>query len=156
MTIQTERLLLRAFVETDVSWYYDFLQNQDIKEELPGIYASNFKEAEQDILIFSRADFENDFYYLIMDKENKNVMGIIIAVRITTGTMDVSYFLKEEYRHNGYMHEALEAVISAACDYNPLYRFRFVIKEKNTASLNVIKKFRHTIEEVNGKYVCYI
>ena len=90
---------------------------------LKSLEVENIDEAKRDIEIFANGDFKNDFYCVITDKK-KNVMGLIIAVRLTRMTTDVSYFLKEEYRHNGYMQEALTGVIEVIRDDNPLARIK--------------------------------
>jgi RimJ/RimL family protein N-acetyltransferase len=155
MIIQTERLMLRPFVETDVKWYYDFLQDKELQKRLPSLAVENIKQAQEDVRLFKNGDFVNDFYYVIETKAH-DIIGIIIAVRITDMAIDVSYFLKEQYRHKGYMHEALATVANSTRNINPLYRLRLVIEVDNIASLNVAKRLNATIKERNGKYICYI
>ena len=155
MIIRTKRLVLRPFVNKDVSWYYDLVQDSELLSRLKSLKATTVEEAEQHIEIFSKGDCENDFYYVITDKK-KNVLGFIIANRITMKTFDIAYFLKKEYRHNGYMHEALESLVETIREENYLMRIRLVIEKDNTASLNIAKKFEPIIEENKDKYICYI
>ena len=155
MIIQTERLVLRPFEKNDIKWYYDLVQDEELKKRLPSLVVDNVQQAIIDVELFIKGDCINDFYYVIMDKAN-NVLGIIIAVRITNITIDVSYFLNREHRHNGYMHEALENLLVVARKENPVYRFRMVIDDDNIESLNVVNKFGAVIKQQDNKYICNI
>ncbi len=155
MIIQTERLVLRPFEKDDVTWYYELVQDKELVERLKSLKVDSADEAVRDVELFSNGDFKNDFYYVITDKNN-NVLGIIIAVRITRMTIDVSYFLKAEYRHNGYMHEALAEFGHKVRSVEPLYRLRFEIEKNNIPSLKVAKRFCAIIQDKGDKFMCYI
>ena len=111
--------------------------------------------AANDVEIFKKADFINDFYFVIEDKK-QNIVGIIVAVRITSTDIDVSYYLAEEYRHNGYMYEAIKYLVYTIRKEKPEYHFQMVIDIDNRASLNVMKKLQATIQVANNKYICYV
>lgn len=155
MIIQTERLILRRFTEADIEWYYHFVQNEELKKRLPSLQVKTVEQARFDLKLFEKGDLVNDYYCVITDKIG-NVMGIMIAVSITRETIDVSYFLKKEYRKKGYMHEALENLMSIARKRNPLYRFKFVIDKDNIESFNVVTRFGATVKFKNDKYICYM
>ncbi len=155
MIIRTRRLVLRPFKTEDVTWYYDIIKNTDMVSRLKSLNAKDETEAASHIAIFANGDFKNDFYCVITDKK-KNVLGLIIAVRLTRMTMDVSYFLKEEYRHNGYMQEALTAVCEAIRDDNPLARIRLEIEKDNIPSLNIAKRMSAIMQDKGEKFMCYI
>ena len=155
MIIRTNRLVLRPFEKDDVTWYYDVIKNTDMVTRLKSLAAKDIEEAKRHIAIFANGDFKNDFYCVITDKK-KNVMGLIIAVRLTKMTMDVSYFLKEEYRHNGYMQEALAAVAEAIRDDYPLARIRLEIEKDNIPSLNIARRMSAIMQDKGDKFMCYI
>ena len=155
MIIRTRRLILRPFEKSDLNWYYSMVQDAELVSRLKSLKVNSVAEAEKDLAIFANGDFKNDFYYVITDK-NEDVLGIIIAVRLTRMTTDVSYFLKKEYRHNGYMHEALAVVGEVIRDDNPVARIRLEIEKDNTASLNVAKRFCAIIQDKGDKFMCYI
>jgi len=94
MIIQTERLNLRPFCDQDKSWYCKLVKDAELKKRLPGLEAEDDADAASHVELFKNGDFINDFYYVIEDKNN-NVLGMIVAVRITSKTIDVSYFLFE-------------------------------------------------------------
>ena len=155
MIIRTKRLVLRPFEMEDIAWYYDLVQDSELTSTLRNLQVDTVEEAKKHLMIFSNGDCQNDFYYVIADK-NKNVLGIIIAVKITRRTFDVSYFLKKEYRHNGYMHEALENLVETIREEDPFLRMRLQIEKGNVASFNVAKKFDPVIHEKEDNYMCYI
>ena len=155
MIIRTRRLVLRPFETADVTWYYDVVKNTDMVTRLKSLNAKDEEAAQKHISIFANGDFKNDFYCVITDKK-KNVMGFIIAVRLTRMTMDVSYFLKEEYRHNGYMQEALTGVVETIRDDNPLARIRLEIEKDNIPSLNIAKRMSAIMQDKGDKFMCYI
>jgi len=155
MTIRTERLILRPFFKNDIEWYYEMVEDKEFRKRLPGLAADGVEEAKWNMKIFTKCDFTNDFYYVITDKEC-NAMGIIVAVRVTKMIIDVSYFLNKEYRHNGYMQEALKKFITEARSCNPMYRFRMIVAPDNIASLKVLRSCNAQIEVRPEKYVCYL
>lgn len=154
MIIRTKRLVLRPFLNSDKGWYYELVQNEELKKRLRNLATTDFDRAASCVERFAKGDFENNFYYVITDKR-KNVMGIIMGIKITFTTIDVAYFLKEEYRHKGYMNEALIAFTDKVIEQDPGNRFRMVIDLDNIASLNVVKKLGATVKVHNGRYVCY-
>ncbi len=155
MIIQTKRLVLRPFYNSDKAWYYDFVQDAEIQKRLPGLASLNKEKADNDLNLFVKGDFYNDFYYVITD-DKSNVVGVIIAVRIMGTLVDVSYYLKREYRHKGYMHEALEGFFTVINAKIPDYRFRLIIDADNEDSLNVAMKFDVHIKRLDDKYLCYL
>jgi len=155
MTILTNRLRLRPFNMDDFCWYKGVVTDEEFKMRLPGIACEQDDVIKETIELFSKADFINDFYYVICDFSN-NVFGVIVAVRITGLIIDVSYFLKANFRHNGYMREAVASLVSYARRIEPSYRFRFVIEQNNKESLNVVKSLDASVLQVNEKYVCYL
>ncbi len=155
MIIQTKRLTLRPFIDEDIKWYYEITQNEEVKKRLVGLEANSYDEAMSHIEVFKNGDFLNDFYYVITDKE-ENVLGLIIAVRIAGNMVDLSYFLIEKYRHNGYMLEALRSFIRKVKAEIEFYTFRMVIDEDNIASLNVVKALNTLMELEENKWICFV
>lgn len=155
MIIQTERLNLRHFCDEDKKWYCKIVQDSEFKKRLPGLEAEDDTEANSHVELFKKGDFINDFYYVIEDK-NGNILGIIVAVRITDKTLDVSYFLFKQYRHKGYMSEAMRYFIKQVKAEIENYYFRMVIDRDNISSLNVVSRLGARVENEIGKYICYI
>lgn len=155
MIIQTARLILRPFVKNDINWYYDLIQDKELTRRLPGLIATDMKQVEKDIELFEKSDFVNDFYYVINNKEN-NIMGIIVAVRITPTVFDISYFLKKQYRHNGYMGEALANLAATLRRMNLEYRFRMLIDNDNVDSLKVVRRFDASVQIIGNKCICFM
>ena len=155
MIIQTNRLVLRAFKKEDIDWYFDLICQDELRQRLPNLFQRTKAMAKEDIDLFINGDFKNDFYYVITDKTN-NVLGIIIAVRLTGMIVEISYYLYPEYRHKGYMHETLEEMFKNIRTINIRYSFLLIIKKDNISSLNVAKQLNMEIYERDLEYLCYI
>lgn len=153
MIIRTKRLVLRPFQTSDKDWYFEIVQNEDLKRWLPNLATTSYEEAAECVDILAKGSTRN-YYYVIEDK-HKKAMGIIIAMRISSHTIDVAYFLQEEYRRNGFMTEALTEFMEKVKRQDFLTRFRFVIDFDNTSSLNVVKRIDADITIHKGKYLCY-
>ena len=158
MTILTERLKLRPFCNNDKQWYYNLTQNEEFKARLPGLLAEDYNMAANDVEIFKKADFINDFYFVIEDKK-QNIVGIIVAVSMSNLVIDVSYFLEKGYRRCGYMTEALKSFIKTVKDKNRECLFEFQIAKDNFESLNVVKRLGASIDLIDkeyNSYICYV
>ena len=155
MIIRTDRLILRPFETEDFCWFKEVAMNEEVGALLPGIACGNDRAIGDTIALYIKGDFKNDFYFVICGN-NGNSLGIIIATRTTSVIVDVSYFLKKEFRHQGYMKEAVREFVKQARKVCELYKFRFVIAGYNNASLNVVKSLGATVNNVCGHYVCYL
>lgn len=155
MIIRTDRLILRPFEIGDFNWFKQVAMDEEVKVLLPGVVCDSDEIVKASICLYIRGDFSNDFYYVICDKNNRQ-LGVIIATRVSRDIIDVSYFLQKDSRHCGYMTEAVQSFVSYAKTVNALYKFRFLITAKNVASLNVVKRLNARIEEAFGHCFCYL
>lgn len=155
MIIRTDRLELRPFVAEDFIWFKEVAKDEEVEKFLPGVACGDDTMVKEAISLYSKGDFLNDFYYVICDYNN-NQLGIVIATRVTSVAVDVSYFLKKEFRHQGYMREALMGFINRVRKAYASYEFRFVIAGHNIDSLNVVSNLGATVTNVMGQYICFI
>lgn len=156
MIIQTERIVLRPFEIRDITWYPRLAKHQDTRKYLKGVYTEDVAKMKEDVEIFSKGDFENDFYFVVENIETKSIMGIVVIVRLTKKMLDVSYFLFEEYRKQGYMYESMNAAMRAIKAEKPSYYFRMVINENNISSLKLAKRLNAMIDKYTDDYICII
>lgn len=123
-TLKTERLILRDWKESDLEDYYTFCSDPNVT--IPDGYLpmtlDNCKKV-LDYMISAKS------HYAIELKETGKVIGNIGLSEDILGNnnaRNIGYVLAEEYWNNGYMTEALRAVIqnvncilSATCYNNP-------------------------------------
>lgn len=108
ITLTTQRLELRPFTERDIDEFFCIIQDDEVKRYLPGIYSTDKVEVKEKINTYMNADFVNDIYFAIVDKDTKELLGCLIAVRIISSNMEISYFISKKRRREGLMLEALK------------------------------------------------
>ncbi|MBR5227676.1 MAG: GNAT family N-acetyltransferase [Clostridia bacterium] len=142
MIISTERLILRPFCIEDLDDFFNILQEDKIEKYLPGIYSNNKEEIRENIEIYQNADFSNDFYYAIIDKQTNKIIGAIVCVRTIGNTYDMSYFISKFQRDKGYMFEALEAFCRSIKKTIVRAIVHFFVKKDNKESIRLLEKLR--------------
>ena len=107
MKIETKRLILRPFGESDYDDLYEFLSQlkNDEFEGYPGITYENGKEHLKYRL------GSNEFFAIEL-KESGKVIGNIYCGNRDFEAREVGYIVNRQYQRNGYAYEALFAVIN--------------------------------------------
>ena len=107
--IQTERLLLRPFRDSDYDDLYEFLSQlkDDEFEGYPGITYENGREH-----LAYRVGSED--FYAIELKNTGKVIGNIYCGSRDYNAKEVGYIVNKKYQRKGYACEALGAVIEDA------------------------------------------
>ncbi len=107
--IETERLILRPFTESDYDDLFEFLVQlrDDEYEGYPGITYENGREHLQ-----YRLNYEE--FYAIELKETGKVIGNISCCNRDFEAKEAGYIINANYQRKGYASEALEAVIRHA------------------------------------------
>lgn len=108
-TIITERLILRAFRESDYDDLYEFLAQlrEDEFEGYPDITYENGRAH-----LAYRVGSEE--FYAVELKANAKVIGNVYCGKRDFDAREVGYIINAHYRRKGYALEALEAVIAQA------------------------------------------
>lgn len=157
MIIQTERLQLRPFTLGDAEEYFKIVSSsQDIQEFVPFAYESTVDEIRQAISeCYSVGNFKDDFYLIIEEMISHKIIGAIIAVRIFGKNLDLSILLGRDFRHKGFMFEAMNGFINYLKGTNYSY-LSLCINNKNIASQNLAHKLGAVkVGEIKGKYTQY-
>lgn len=110
--LQSERLILRKFKESDAKEIYEGYVNQE------GFlyYAHKEKRTlEEEILSLKGIDEKykrNDYYnWLITLKDNNKIIGAInLKVNDFNESLEFNYAIDDRYKGNGYMTESLKIV----------------------------------------------
>lgn len=139
MNIFTERLILRTFKLKDANQFLEMIQDDDVKHYLKGIYEKSKSKVRENIAIYKAADFVNDYYYAIEERQSGMLVGAIIATRMNKHEIEVAYFVDKKYRRQGYMKEALSIFLNRACCNNNGKSFKFVIDKGNIPSIKLMK-----------------
>lgn len=144
--IETERLLLRAFKETDLSDFYEYAKVDGVGEMAGWPHHKNIEESKKILDRF----IKNDIVFAIVYKENNKVIGSLgveecgLVDKLTEfdGLLgrELGYVLSKNYWGNGIMPEAVKGVIDYLfndlnLDYITIGHF-----SRNNQSRRVIEK----------------
>ncbi len=106
--IETKRLILREFRESDYDDLYEFLSKlrEDEFEGCPGI---TYENGRQEL----RQRIESKEFYAMELKETGKVIGNIYCGSREFEAIEIGYIVNKDYQKNGYALEALNAVAAA-------------------------------------------
>ena len=109
MRIETERLVLRVFTETDYDDLYEFLsQLRDNEfEGYPGITYETGRE-------HLKYRVNSEEFYAIVLKETGKVIGNIYYGKRDFEAREIGYIVNQNFQRKGYALEAITAVIDNA------------------------------------------
>ena len=134
MKIETKRLILRPFEESDYDDLFEFLSllENDEFEGYPGITYENGKEH----LTYR---MESDEFFAIELKETGKVIGNIYCGKRDFEAREVGYIVNKHYQRQGYASEALSAVLKAFLQ-NGTHRIYAECDPRNTCSWMLLEK----------------
>lgn len=110
-TIETERLILRKFVDQDSDALFEILSDDDVNIFLPWFTLNNINEAK----VFLKERFlyyydkPSSYRYAICLKENNKPIGYIWLS--DSDNHDLGYGIKKEFWNQGFVTEASKALI---------------------------------------------
>lgn len=145
--LETERLILRDYVEEDFAAYFRLKSDKKTMYYLQDIQLSSREEAEREFreVLADAASPGRRFYFLHMElKDTRQQVGSIgYTVRETTPQgklVDAGYFTYPEFWNNGYVTEALRRLLEFAFEENGVRRFSTGCLTENRGSERVMQK----------------
>lgn len=106
LQLETDRLLLRNFEETDMNALYLLLKDEEVNTFLPWPAAKNIEEAKD----FYKKQFKDKkYHFAICLKENNDPIGYVKADM--DDSHDLGYALRKEFWHKGIVTEAGKALV---------------------------------------------
>ena len=156
--ITTERLLLRGIQETDVQDIYDCWMQDERVSRYMCWKASSDIEAVKEFVRFELDQMESNSWYrfIITLKETEKIIGTcLIFWNEEENAWDISYNLGYEYWGNGYITEAMQAVMDYATEELNVKECVAAHAIENPASGRVIQKLgfefeKEIVYECNG------
>lgn len=145
-TIQTKRLFLRPLTVSDASDMFNNWANSKIATEY--LTWPPHESLSQTQARLSIRETEEDWGILL--QETNQVIGTITVVenKIATQTKVIGYVIGEDYWGQGYMTEALDAVINYLFKHTDVNRIEASHDAENLASGKVMKKNGMTFEGI--------
>lgn len=140
--LQSDRLILRRFKETDAKEIFEgFINQQDF------LYYTNKEKRtlEDEIISLKNIDkkYKNKEYYnwLITLKSNNKIIGAInLNVDNYNESLEFNYAIDDRYKGNGYMTEALNIVKNYCFNDLKVNRFFGGCEINNVGSKKVMEK----------------
>ena len=131
MRVETERMYLYPLSDEEMRLVIE-------KESDP-----EMKRAYTEMLEGSLLNPDRRIWYAIWNMELKDEPGIIAGDFCfkgigDDGVIEIGYGLKEEYRHHGYMTEAVKAITEWALSQESVKQVEAETDERNAASQNVL------------------
>jgi len=156
MIIETDRLLIRDYNETDLQDMHRLWSDKETMYYLDDILCETIGDTVKYLQIgIANAD---GHYFCICDKTTGNYMGSI-GYTITDATplgkaVHMGYMLLPEHRGQGYMPEAVKKVIKFAFTQDNCIRLTTGCHKDNEASRRVMEKagFRKEGERIKAAY----
>ena len=145
--LETERLILRDYIESDFENYYRLKSDTKTMYYLQDIQLHSVKEAKEDFanVLADMKSHERKFYFLHIElKESREQIGSI-GYTVTGNTpvgklVHMGYFTYPKFWGRGYTSEALKKVIEYAFTVDNVYRITTGCLAENIGSERVMQK----------------
>lgn len=146
-TINTERLILRKFEETDAEALLALLSDEEVNRFLPFYPLKTIDEAKQFLheRYLSSYSLQRGYQYAICLKEDNCPIGYI-CVSYTQDSHDFGYALNKKYWHQGITSEASMAVLARIKEDG----FSYI-----TATHDVLNPYSGEVMKKMGMVYCY-
>ncbi len=145
--LETERLVLRDYVDEDFEAYFRLKSDEKTMYYLQDIQLSSREEAEREFreVLADAASLDRKFYFLHMERKDtgEQVGSIGYTVRETASQgklVDAGYFTYPAHWNRGYTTEALRRLLAFAFAENGVYRFSTGCLTENRGSERVMQK----------------
>lgn len=154
--IETERLLVRRIREDDASAIFEgWAQDKQVTRYLTWRPHQSIEQTREFVRgCLAAWEQETRFPYMIMLKENDQVIGMIDP-RIEGPKVGVGYGAARGHWGKGYVSEATRAVIDWAFQQPTVYRVYATTDVENIASRRVLEKAGMQSEGILRKYVIH-
>lgn len=148
--LETERLILREFTESDLQAFYEIYKDKEVNTFLPWFPLESFEEAKPFFEErYAKAYAENSGYHYAICLKNDNVPIGYVNVD-DDDSHDFGYGLRKEFWHKGIVSEASKAVLEQI-KKDGLPYITATHDVKNPRSGNVMKamgmKYQYSYEE---------
>ena len=145
--LETERLILRDYIESDFEDYYRLKSDTKTMYYLQDIQLHSVEEAKEDFanVLADMKSHERKFYFLHIElKESREQIGSIgytVTDHPPVGKLvHLGYFTYPKFWGNGYTSEAMKKVLEFAFTQNGVYRITTGCLAENKASEKVMLK----------------
>jgi [ribosomal protein S5]-alanine N-acetyltransferase len=156
-TLQTDRLVLRLLANKDLDFIFHHFSDPDVTRYLmddPPV--ANMLEAQAIIDFFLEPESKNRVRWVLVRKEDQRVIGTCGFHRWEKPYFraEMGYDLDPRYWRQGYMTEALRAIIKHGFEHMGLNRIDAFVYVGNPRSARILEKFGFIQEGLLRDYFC--
>ena len=144
MIIETERLYIRYFEESDSSDLFEYLSKEDVVKYEP----YNPYSYEEAVLEAKRRATDKNFYAIVL--KTGKVIGNLYLAKGDFDTWEIGYVLNSEFWGNGFALESARALISYAFEN---WGMRRIIAMCNPLNVPSWKLLEHLTFRREGKLI---
>lgn len=115
MTFETDRLIIKKHTKGDIPSLVTLLKDRDVPAYTFLPYPYTMTDAEQFITRVNKSWKQGDLLYMgVYKKDTRELIGSLSlgAIRQKHKRLTIAYWLGKAYRKQGYMSEAVKAVIT--------------------------------------------
>ena len=141
--LETERLLLRRVVATDVKEIFALRSNPETMKYIPRPLLKTDEDAlEHIVMIDTKIEANEGINWAITLKDSPKLIGIIghYRIKLEHYRAEIGYMLLPEFHGKGIVSEALQEAVNYGFNVMKLHSIEAVINPDNKASAKVLEK----------------
>lgn len=141
--LETERLILRRVLPSDVKEMFELRSNPETMKYIPRPLVTNYDEALAHIkMMEDKIETNEGINWAITIKGDDKMLGVIGHYRIKPEhyRAEVGYMILPEYHGKGITTEAVQCVVDYGFNTMQLHSIEGVIDPENEASQRVLQK----------------
>ena len=141
--LETERLLLRRVVNTDLNEMFELRSDTDIMKHIPRPILKNLEEAKEHIAsIDAKIESSKRINWAITLKSNDKLIGVAGFHRIDTENYraEIGYIIHPSHSGQGLISEIVKKIIDYGFNTMNLHSIEAVIAPENIASEKFLEK----------------
>lgn len=162
MVLETEHLIIRPYIESDLMESFELMQNPELLTYMHmGVLSfENYKELFKWLIDSYNTPFDMPFKYsfAIRSKATGDFIGWcgVGVLDFISPDKELYYLIGREYWGNGFATEAAAALTDYAFDVIGLNQLYAKADPRNVASLRILEKlgfvFERELKELTGEY----
>ena len=136
MYLETERLIIRPFNETDIKDVFEYLSDETVME-----YVEPIMTFEKVSTFVHNAGIKNNLIFAIASKNTNKVIGHLIFHKYTNRKIyEIGWIINKEHWNKGYAMEVSRKIIKYGFEELKLIKIIGETEEKNTKSIKTLEK----------------
>jgi RimJ/RimL family protein N-acetyltransferase len=142
-TLETDRLFLREFFDSDYNDLCEILQDKDVMYAYEHSFSEDEVKRWYDKLIVGHYKKYGFGLWAVIHKETNEILGQCgLTIQNINGNeyLEIGYHFKKKHWHNGYAVEAASGCKEHAFEKLNAEKVYSIIRENNLASQNVAKR----------------